>query len=164
MIQSFLSLLSSLTFALDTSAEEKWSELVSKLKNTSKLCDPTSQDIHCTVLAAWRDNCEAVKDLLVQVHNCLNTHGTSLGEVKDRSGQSVLSLLGECFNVMMEAVSCEEKDLVIIVGKGLVYTASVLLHLLAPCGHVDPVEKAAIKLCHFRKEVRDGNYSMTFCS
>lgn len=164
MIQSFLSLLSSLTFALDTSAEEKWSELVSELKNTSKLCDPTSQDIHCMVLAAWRDNCEAVKDLLVQVHSCLNTHGTSLGEVKDSQSQSVLSLLGECFNVMMEAVSCEEKDLVIIVGKGLVYTASVLLHLLEPCGHVDPVEKAAIKLCHFRKEVRDGNYSMTFCS
>ena len=40
-----------------------------------------------------------------------------------------------------------------VVGQALVYVGLTLSHLLAPKGPVDPVQKATVKLNHFRQEV-----------
>lgn len=52
---------------------------------------------------------------------------------------------------MVDVVDCPGSSWV--VGQALVYVGLTLLHLLAPKGPVDPVQKATVKLNHFRQEV-----------
>ena len=63
----------------------------------------------------------------------------------------MLSILGRCVEVMVDVVDCPGSSWV--VGQALVYVGLTLSHLLAPKGPVDPVQKATVKLNHFRQEV-----------
>ena len=63
----------------------------------------------------------------------------------------MLSILGRCVEVMVDVVDCPGSSWE--VGQALVFVGLTLLHLLAPKGPVDPVQKATVKLNHYRQEV-----------
>lgn len=67
----------------------------------------------------------------------------------------VAALLGRCFEILVDIFrETQMEKFLPIIGHGFVYVGLLLSHFLCPCGPVDPLQKASIKLEHVLNEVR----------
>jgi hypothetical protein len=148
--QTWFSLLATLgACLLDTSQQQQWDSLLSNL--TSLTSDHSGG--HSTFgLPSWQDHGVDVRNCLDQMQQFLTQHATASFTTSVCGQHTVAEVIAMTFKVTQEAVEGQRSQWV-TTGAGLVQTGMVLLHLLAPKGPVDPVQRACIKLEHLRQEV-----------
>ena len=93
-------------------------------------------------------NSEQIVEMMNSIEEFLNNHCSVL-DVKLHNNGSVRDVVMSVIVSVRQGVTSGRWD----VGSGLVRLGLALVHLLSPKGPVDPVQRAAIKLQHFKQEV-----------
>ena len=144
---------------MDADYADEWCSLLDHLHNISSTTTKDTSN-NLTLLQTWQQNDPSVRSVLFKLSNHFNQHCSQLKHGVHVE-HPVLSIFGRCMEVMVDVVDRPGSSCV--VGQALVCVGLTLLHLLAPKGPVDPVQKATVKLNHFRQEVRWHTFNAYLC-
>ena len=105
-------------------------------------------------LQAWRPYSDSVSAVLRRLCSIVSSCVRLAGQGAYHQ-HTFAEMIGSCSCAVIDAVNDDDGGSA-AASRGLVCVALTLLHLLAPVGPMDPVQKSTVKLQHFKKEVGGG--------